>query len=165
MPIRVQAAPQYMTLPTEAYANAGRTARYTAAQIASAQTYNYPELLLRTGPQQSHALSLSGGDARTRYLLSGNYLNQQGIILNSAFQRYGLRFNLDREVSRRFRTGTSLSVARVEQDVDWTDNGGIGAGARGILAAMNFDPSLPAKNSHGEWDLRATLGQPPVDPL
>src|SRR5207302_1624254 len=136
-----------------------------AAQIASAQTYNYPELLLRTGPQQSHALSLSGGDARTRYLLSGNYLNQQGIILNSAFQRYGLRFNLDREVSNRFRTGTSLSVARVRQDVDWTENGGIGAGARGILAAMNFDPSLAPKNVNGDWNLRAVLGEQLENPL
>ena len=163
--IPVLTAPQYMTLANEAYANAGRTPRYTAAQIASAQTYDYPELLLRTAPQQSHALSLSGGDARTRYLLSGNYLNQQGIIINSAFQRYGLRFNLDRDVSRRFRTGTSLSVARVEQDVDWTDNGGIGAGARGILAAMNFDPSLPPKNSNGDWNMRAIMGEQLENPL
>ena len=165
--IPVLTGPQYMTLVNEAYHNADstRALRYTAQDIANAGTYDYPDMLVRTGMQQSHALTLSGGDARTRYLLSGNFLNQEGILINSAFQRYGVRFNLDREVSKRFRTGTSLSVARVRQDVDWTENGGIGAGARGILAAMNFDPSLSPKNANGDWNLRAVLGEQLENPL
>ena len=154
-----------MTLVNEAYVNGGRTARYTAQQIASAQTYDYPDLLLRTAAQQNHALTLSGGDAKTRYLLSGNYLNQDGIIIHSGFERYGLRFNLDREMSDRFRVGTNVSVARVKQSIDWTENGAIGASARGILAAMNFDPSLPPKNADGDWNLRAILGEQLENPL
>ncbi|HEY6156359.1 MAG TPA: TonB-dependent receptor [Gemmatimonadales bacterium] len=163
--IPVLTGPQYMTLVNEAYVNGGRTARYTPQQIASAQTYNYPNMLLRTAAQQNHALTLSGGDAKTRYLLSGNYLTQDGIIIHSGFERYGLRFNLDREMSDRFRAGTNLSVARVKQSIDWTENGAIGASARGILAAMNFDPSLPPKNADGDWNLRAILGEQLENPL
>lgn len=163
--IPVLNAPQYMTLANEAYIAAGRAPRYTAAQIANAQTYDYPEMLLRTGAQQNHALTLSGGDAKTRYLLSGNYLNQDGIIINSGFRRYGLRFNLDRDMSERFHVGTNFSAARTTQSINWTENGGIGASARGILAAMNFDPSLPPKNANGDWNLRAIMGEQLENPL
>jgi TonB-linked SusC/RagA family outer membrane protein len=163
--IPVLNAPQFMTLANEAYVAAGRDPRYTAAQIASAQSYNYPNMLLRTAAQRDHALTLSGGDAKTRYLLSGNFLNQDGIIINSGFQRYGLRFNLDRDMSRRFRVGSNLSVARTKQSINWTENGGIGAGARGILAAMNFDPSLAPKTATGDWNLRAIMGEQLENPL
>jgi TonB-linked SusC/RagA family outer membrane protein len=166
--IPVLSAPQFMTLVNEALLNIGRSPdslRYTPQQIATAQTYNYPELLLRSGAQRSNALTLSGGDTKTRYLLSGNYLDQEGILIHSGFERYGLRFNLDRVVSDRFRAGTSLSLARVQQSIDWTENGGVGAGARGILAAMNFDPSLPPKNANGDWNLRAILGEQLENPL
>ena len=73
--IPVLTGPQYMTLVNEAYHNADstRALRYTAQDIANAGTYDYPDMLVRTGMQQSHALTLSGGDARTRYLLSGNF--------------------------------------------------------------------------------------------
>jgi TonB-linked SusC/RagA family outer membrane protein len=163
--IPVLNAPQYMTLANEAYVAANRAPRYTAGDIANARTYNYPEMLLRTGSQQNHSLTLSGGDSKTRYLLSGNFLNQDGIIINSDFQRYGLRFNLDRDMSERFRLGTNLSVTRVKQGVNWTENGGIGASARGILAAMNFDPSLSPKNANGDWNLRAIMGEQLENPL
>ena len=56
-------------------------------------------------------------------------------------------------------------VARVKQSIDWTENGAIGASARGILAAMNFDPSLPPKNADGDWNLRAILGEQLENPL
>jgi TonB-linked SusC/RagA family outer membrane protein len=163
--IPVLTAPQFMSLVNEAYVNGGRASRYTASDIANAQTYNYPEMLLRAGAQRSNALTLSGGDVRTRYLISANYLNQEGILIHSGFERYGLRFNLDREVSDRFRAGTSMSLARVQQSIDWTENGGVGAGARGILAAMNFDPSLSPKNANGDWNLRAILGEQLENPL
>src|SRR5919106_704854 len=151
--IPVLGAQEFATLVNEAYLNSGRTeVRYCRAGLPGcagepddsiwiAPTYNYPAMLLRSAPQQNHAMTITGGDDRTRYLLSANYLDQEGILINSAFQRTGLRLNLDREASDRFRLGTSVSLTRVAQDLNRTENGGIGASARGILAAMNFDPS------------------------
>ena len=166
--IPVLNGPQYRQLRNEGIWNATTDSSklaYTAAQIASAPSYDYPDMLLRTAAQQNHSLTLSGGDAKTRYLLSGNFLNQDGILINTQFQRYGLRFNLDRDMSQRFRVGTNLSVARTRQSINWTENGGIGASARGILAAMNFDPAMPPKNANGDWNLRAILGEQLENPL
>ena len=167
--IPVLTGPQYRALYNEAKKNAfllpDSLLPFTAAQIASAPTYNYPDMVLRTAAQQSHTLTLSGGDAKTRYLLSGNYLNQDGILIHSGFERYGLRLNLDRDMSARFRVGSNLSVARTSQSINWTENGAIGASARGILAAMNFDPALPPKNAAGDWNLRAIMGEQLENPL
>jgi TonB-linked outer membrane protein, SusC/RagA family len=157
--------PQYMQLRNEAYVNAGRAAPYTDAQIASAASYDYPSMMIQNAPQQSHSVSFSSGDGQTRYLLSGNSLTQKGIIINSDFQRYGARLNLDREMTKRFRIGTNLSLTRSQQGLNRTENGGIGAGANGILAAMNFDPTIAPRNDAGAWNLKATLGEQLDNPV
>jgi TonB-dependent starch-binding outer membrane protein SusC len=104
--------PQYMELRNEAYLNAGRAAPYTAAQIAATQSYDYPSMMIQSAPQQSHAMSFTGGDEKTRYLIAGNALTQKGILINSDFMRYGARINLDREMTNRFRLGTNISMTR-----------------------------------------------------
>ena len=157
--------PQYMQLRNEAYVNAGRAAPYTEAQVASAPSYDYPSMMIQSAPQQSNAVTFSGGDGQTRYLLSGNALTQKGVIINSDFMRYGARLNLDREMTKRFRLGTSLSMNRSQQGLNRTENGGIGAGANGILAAMNFDPTLAPRNDAGAWNLKATLGEQLDNPV
>src|SRR5258708_20016196 len=101
----------------------------------------------QAAPQQSHSVSFTGGDERTRYLLSGNALSQKGVIVNSDFLRYGARLNLDREMTKRFRLGASISMNRSQQGLNRTENGGIGAGANGIRAALNFDPPAPPPNA------------------
>lgn len=157
--------PQYMDLRNEAYVNAGRAAPYSATQIAAAQSFDYPSMMIRSAPQQSHAVSFTGGDERTRYLISGNALVQKGVIINSDFQRVGARVNLDREMTKRFRVGANLSLNRSQQGLNRTENGGIGAGANGILAAMNFDPTLAPRNDAGAWNLKATLGEQLDNPV
>jgi TonB-dependent starch-binding outer membrane protein SusC len=175
--IPVLGAQEFAELVNEGYVNAGRALpRYCRSglpgcdtvpehPIWTSPTYNYPEMMLRTAPQQNHAITFSGGDDKTRYLISGNYLSQEGVVINSGFERYGIRLNLDRTLSDRFRTGTSVSLTRIDQALNRTENGGIGAGARGILSAMNFDPSLPPKNDKGEWNQRAIMGEQLENPL
>src|SRR5690606_5044410 len=157
--------PQYMELVNEAYTNIGRDPRYTADDIARAESHNYVDLMTRDAPQQNHSITLTGGDARTRYLISGNYLNQDGILVNTGFERYGMRFNLDREVSNRFRAGLSTSISRVGQSLNRSETGGIGASARGVLAAINFDPTLAPRDANGNWNKRAILGEQLENPL
>src|SRR6059058_2930184 len=174
--IPVLTGPQYMQLRNEAIWNATRDSTrlpYTAAQIASASSYDYPGMMLRTcassacvaAPQASEGLTLSGGNERVRYLFSGNYMKQNGVLIGSDFQRYGVRLNLDADVSQRFHVGTSLSVAMVSQNVAQEENGSVGAGANGILAAMQFDPSLAPKDANGNWTKSAILGEQVENPV
>src|SRR5260221_12026838 len=114
-------------------------------------------MVVEAAPQQSPSVSFTGGDERARYLMAGNALRQKGVIVNSDFLRYGARLNLDREMTKRFRLGASISMNRSQQGLNRTENGGIGAGANGIPGAMNFDPTVGPRNDAGAWNLKATL--------
>ena len=69
---------------------------------------DFQDLIFRQAPIQNHQLTINGGSERTQLSISANYFNQQGIIINSGFNRYSLRLNLDHQVSSRIKVGTSI---------------------------------------------------------
>lgn len=72
---------------------------------------DWQSLIFRDAPIQNHQLNVSGGSEKTTFSLSGNYFNQQGIIINSSFKRYSFRLNFDHRVSKFLSVGTSLMTA------------------------------------------------------
>ncbi|MDR1682562.1 MAG: TonB-dependent receptor [Candidatus Symbiothrix sp.] len=77
---------------------------------------DWQNAVLQTGGSQTHELSINGGDDKTRYLISGNYATQKGIILHSGFERFSGRLNLEKEVFSYLTTGVTVSVSRSTQD-------------------------------------------------
>ncbi|MDR2622225.1 MAG: TonB-dependent receptor, partial [Dysgonamonadaceae bacterium] len=77
---------------------------------------DWQDAVLQTGVRQVHEISISGGDDKTRYLLSGNYTNQKGIILNSGYESYSGRINLDRNLYDNFFVGVNASANRAVQN-------------------------------------------------
>lgn len=71
----------------------------------------------RTAPTQNHNLTISGGNVKVRYLLSGNYLDQSGIIKNTDFKRYGLRANVDAQPFSRLKLSASLTLSKADANV------------------------------------------------
>jgi TonB-linked SusC/RagA family outer membrane protein len=47
--------------------------------------------VLQTAPIQQYQLGVSGGNDNVRYAISSEYLNQDGIVINSNFKRYSIR--------------------------------------------------------------------------
>lgn len=66
-------------------------------------------LLLRTGTQANNSVNVSGGNAGTIYSLSGNYINQQGIIIASGYRRYQGKVTLDQNIGQRAKIGGFLT--------------------------------------------------------
>jgi TonB-linked SusC/RagA family outer membrane protein len=100
--------------------------------------------LFRKAPMTSHTLSVSGGDDKTQYYISGSYFNQQGIALGSAFKRYSVRLNLDTKTTKWLKLGTSLQFFRVYENTVSTDGGVIGQ-------ALSMTPDVPVKNADGSY--------------
>jgi TonB-linked SusC/RagA family outer membrane protein len=163
--IPVLNAPQFMELTNEARVNGGASPLFSDSDISGAQTFDYPDMLLRTAQQASQAITVSGGDRGLRYLLSGNRAQQEGIELGSDFERYGVRLNLDSDVSERFRMGTSLSLTRVSRNAPAQENGSLGNSANGIQAAMQFAPFSPPRDSAGNWIKTSPTTEPVPNPL
>jgi TonB-dependent starch-binding outer membrane protein SusC len=64
------------------------------------------------GNISQYTLSASGGDTRTKFLLSGSWNDQKGIIIGNRLDRANGRINLDHTISSRFRVGVNLSLAK-----------------------------------------------------
>ena len=100
-----------------------------------AQRYDYQDEIFQTAPQLGSTLSLSGGDERTQFFLSGSFLDQEGVIRSTEYQRRNLRLNLDRQLNSRLRLGVSTSY--VSTDANLTPNGGL-VGQYGVLTSFLF---------------------------
>lgn len=64
----------------------------------------------RPGLRQQYDLSASGGSANTKYFLSGGYLNEEGWIRTSEFERYNFRTNIQSKINRWFEAGANVSL-------------------------------------------------------
>lgn len=73
--------------------------------------FDWQDRVLQTGILQTHNISVNGGNKDTRYVISGNYVNQKGIIINTGMKRYDARFTLDSRINNKFRVGTIISYA------------------------------------------------------
>ena len=74
---------------------------FSDAQIDYYKTHStdWQDVIYRTAPIQDHELSISGGTDNVKYLISGGYLNQDGILVNSGYKRYSLRTNLKTDIA------------------------------------------------------------------
>lgn len=105
---------------------------------------NWQKALFRTAPMLNHNLSISGGDARTRYYISGTYFSQQGIALGSDFKRTSVKANIDNKTTNWLKVGINLNMAHVAENVT-TSNTGV------INQALNQTPDVAVVNPDGTW--------------
>src|SRR2546421_143865 len=101
-------------------------------------------VIFRAAPVQEHSLSLSGGSDETRYLISGNYLDEQGVIRGSDFDRASLRLNLDQDMVPRLKITSRINLARTRQDVIAADNE-----VTVLYSALGAAPTLPVYDANG----------------
>ena len=120
---------------------------------------DWQNAVLQTGGSQTHELSVSGGDDKTRYLISGNYTAQDGIILNSGFERFSGRLNLEKQVFDGLTAGLTASASRSTQNALTTFEGtayrsspfsrGI---ANSLTYALYMPPILPIYDASGDYN-------------
>jgi TonB-linked SusC/RagA family outer membrane protein len=78
---------------------------------------NWQDAAFRDASTQNHQLSLSGGAGKVRYLLSGNYLKQNGIINNTDFKRLGFRANVDAQPFEKLKVSASLTANKSDANL------------------------------------------------
>ncbi|GAB2866907.1 TonB-dependent receptor [Hymenobacter ruber] len=99
---------------------------------------------------QNYQLNVSGGTEKTRYYLAGGYFKQDGISLNSGFDRYTFKLNLDQQLSSRFRAGTSLNLSRTgNNNSSRSEKGATNSGT--VLGALAQSPLIPVRNADGSY--------------
>ena len=130
-------AEQFGHFVNEAKMNAGQTPVYVNPKNLGKGT-DWQDELYRVAPMSSANLSVSGGDDKTKYALSGSYFTQDGIILNSDFKRYSFRANIDRKINDKLSVGTNLAYSRISSKGVLTNAGTIVPGV--VTGALLFNP-------------------------
>lgn len=97
-------------------------------------------------------LTLRGGDAVAKYALNIGYTNSKGAIVNTDFQRFSTRFNLDYKVGKKLSFLNTLSYTRTDKTINDEGNA---FNTNPIVLNTLKSPTLTAfqQNSFGE-DLR-----------
>jgi TonB-linked SusC/RagA family outer membrane protein len=62
--------------------------------------YDYQDNIFQTGMGTDNNLSVSGGNEKTKYYVSGSYFFNEGIIKNTDFQRFSFRSNIDQTINK-----------------------------------------------------------------
>ena len=106
---------QYATLYNEAV---GREA-YTQEEIQKFRDGSDPdhyanaryldEVFSRKGLQTGHDVTINGGNAENKYMVSFGYLKQNGIVEKNDYQRYNARVNLINEILSGLKLTSRLS--------------------------------------------------------
>ncbi|MDZ7742192.1 MAG: TonB-dependent receptor [Bacteroidota bacterium] len=151
--IDVMNATQFAKLYDEAglNANPNYTPKYPNPDSLGKGT-DWQSEIYRDAPISNYQLSVSGGSEKTTYLLSAGYFSQDGIIHGSDFNRYSFRANLDREINKRLKIGTSIMYSRTNSNTVPTDTpGGFFPGV--VNTALIFSPILPVYNDEGQYTL------------
>ena len=107
---------------------------------------DWQEAIFRVAPMQSHQISASGGTEAVRYLMSGSYLNQEGIVIGSDFERFTGRVNLDADLREWWTMGANINVSRSR------DRLGLNNSEEGIInVGLRMAPDVPIYNTDGTW--------------
>ena len=83
------------------------TAATEEAMHAAGNSTDWLDLALRYGHKMQHNVSVRGSGKSTRFYLSGNVTDNKGIAIGNKFQRYSFNINLDQDLGKWVKYGTS----------------------------------------------------------
>ena len=113
---------------------------------------NWQDEVLRTAISHNHNVSISGGNGRTSYMVSGNLMKRQGVIKETGMDRFNVRSLISTKLLKD-RLSISMGLNSM-----YGKHFGVPTGDKGasVLDAMNyFSPTNPIKNADGSWSTGA----------
>ena len=69
---------------------------------------DWQDVIYREGMISNTSLSFSGGSDKIRYYVSGNYFNQNGVVINSGIDKYTIVSNVEADLTDKFKVGLNM---------------------------------------------------------
>ena len=108
---------------------------------------NWAKEMFRTAIMHQHHLSVSGGNQTTRYMISAQFMDQDGILKNTGNRRYNFRSNIDTKLGI-VKLGLNLAGSR--QDVEEPVTSVTGEGLMRYLTWFTR-PTVPVTYANGYY--------------
>ncbi len=123
--------------------NPGQTYYSRGPQDFIGDKNSWQDQIFRNGAYQNYSVNVAGGSEAGSHSITFSYLDQEGTISNSDYNRFGLGLNLNRNISKTFKAGTSTSFANsitngVKTGTDKSDAASAGV----IRSAITFPSTL-----------------------
>ena len=106
---------------------------------------DWQDQIMQTAYGQEYQLDYSGGSDRVTYFISGNYIDQDGIVINSYFKRLSLRTNLDAKLTEKLKANLKVNFSRRQNNNtsgNYTTSGPLGGAAA-------WAPTTPLYDANG----------------
>jgi TonB-linked SusC/RagA family outer membrane protein len=143
----------YAELRNEALVNSGQPIRFTPEEIAYYKSGEGPnvkwmeDIYRQSSPQQSHNISITGGNAKTSHMLSLGYLNQESMFQGPDYglKRYNARLNVTNQVFDALKVTATAAYVRnnIRDHAYWTE--------WIIEQSSRMPPIYPIKNDDGSY--------------
>lgn len=108
--------------------------------------------LFHTSTTQQHQLSVSGGSDAERFLLSANYLNQDGIVRGTDFTRLGARINYERDILKTITVGLKANISKSTRNGQQGLRGSAGNFSGLLDKALRSSPAVAVYKQDGSWN-------------
>lgn len=110
---------------------------------------DWQDAIFRSAAIQNHTLSISGGKDNVKFYVSGNYMNQRGVVISSGFKRYSTRANVEVK-SGKLTAGINLNPTYAYHDLVKAEGPYLGEGVVGL--AVQSAPIFPVTNADGSYN-------------
>lgn len=97
--------------------------------------------LTQVGKRHDANLSISGGNERTDYYTSLGYMNEEGFIIGSVFNRISAKSNVNSQVASWLKLGANLNLAQSESGGQQNETSG--SISNPFRATRNLGPIFP----------------------
>lgn len=138
----------YIAMVNEVSQNDGNGIVITPDQAALLPNNDWQDLVYQTALTHSHQVSVSGGTDKTKLYSSLNYMNQEGIIKGSNYNRFAIRVNGDQKLAENLSLSASVAYSYGTQNSANSNADGGGAIA---YTAMVMPPTSEVKDADGNY--------------
>ena len=129
------------------------SAYYSDPSILGVGT-NWQDAIFQTALQHQHQVSASGGTDKVQYYVSGSFMDQQGTIIGSNFERFSVRTNLDAQLKKWLKLGVNATFSNTVDDLKLAD------GEEGIIfTSLTTLPDIPIYDIDGNWSTTVREGE------
>jgi len=121
---------------------------------------NWQDAVFQTAIQHSHQISAQGGTEKVQYYVSAGYMNQEGTIIGSKFNRLSLRANIDAQLKSWLKMGVNLAYTNSNDDLKLADSD------EGLITySLTTVPSIPIYNIDGGYSSISQEGYTNPNPI
>lgn len=123
--------------------------------------FDYMDAVFRNAVSTEHQISVNGGNEKTQFRISGNYLLQRGIVRESSYTRYTVRANINTKVNDKLSFRFNVNGASSEGKNNQARTGA----ANPIVQAMSWAPTTNPYDGNGGYLLSDPVGSIKTNPL